>query len=196
MKKASVVLALMCGMIVGIIYLSSRQPAVPASSGTRAVQSPSPVEEKRYAPPQRLMIPTLDVDAPVEHVGLDAEKKMDVPKEAMNAAWYMLGAKPGEIGSAVLAGHFDKVTGAPAVFYRLGELEKGDEVQIEDETGQLLTFEVTDKVTYPHDNMPLEEIFAGRDGRRLNLITCEGAFDNSTRLYSHRTVIYATLREQ
>ena len=41
----------------------------------------------------------------VEDVGLTPGGAMDVPKGPSDVAWFDLGPRPGEVGSAVIAGH-------------------------------------------------------------------------------------------
>lgn len=145
------------------------------------------------ATPQRIIIESLGVDAPIESVGQDQEGKMDVPKNVYNTAWYNLGYKPGELGNAVIAGHLDTQTGAPATFYYLSNLKAGDTITIVDAKDKRYTFKVTDSVTYNFDMVPLESIFGPSDKAKLNLITCDGAFDRSTRNYQKRLVVYSEL---
>jgi hypothetical protein len=45
------------------------------------------------------------------------------------AGWYALGPRPGDPGSAVILGHVDSKRG-PAVFYRLRQLLRGDEIDV------------------------------------------------------------------
>jgi len=143
--------------------------------------------------PVRLYIPKLEIDADIESVGLDQEKRMDVPKEDMNVAWYNLGAKPGEVGSAVLAGHMDTATGKPAVFYEIKNLEIGDELMVSDRDGSAYWFKVTDKRTYKDADFPIPLVFERNDLARLNLITCAGRFDQGSRNYSDRLVVFTRL---
>lgn len=144
--------------------------------------------------PQNLIIPKINVNAVIEQVGEDLEGKMDVPKEAQNVGWYEFGYKPGEKGSAVLAGHLDTVTGAPAVFYNLGQLQIGDEVIVTDKSGKNMLFTVTKVQSYPFDQVPLQDIFTNNDKPRLNLITCTGTWNVGARNYSNRLVIYTELK--
>lgn len=144
--------------------------------------------------PQELRIPKLGISTAVEHVGLNAEREMDVPKDADNVAWYQHGPTPGEAGNAVLAGHLDSETG-PAVFYKLSALEAGDEVEVLNDNGEYVTFRVTHKADYPVEEFPLVEVFGQAPTSRLNLITCTGSFDKASRNYSHRTVVYTELAE-
>ncbi len=98
------------------------------------------------------------------------------------------------MGSAVLSGHYDKVSGAPAVFHKLNSLEVGDEISVTDAEGNKHTFSIIRKVEYPYDKVPLQELYAAKtDKPLLNLITCGGTWNESTKLYSTRTVIYAEL---
>src|SRR3989338_630451 len=82
--------------------------------------------------PVRLNIPAIHVvNAAIEYVGLTPQGAMDVPKGPSNAAWYKLGPRPGEEGSAVIAGHEGWKEGTPAIFDNLHTLRKGDRVTIE-----------------------------------------------------------------
>lgn len=144
--------------------------------------------------PHLLVIPKLGITTSIEHVGLDNQRRMDVPKDFQNVAWYELGFEPGQDGSAVIAGHYDTPNGSPGVFYDLHTLEEGDEIIVK-ENGKSLTFKVTHTEIYPFDQIPLEEIFNSTDKKRLNLITCDGIFDTSTQNYSSRYVVYTVLSE-
>lgn len=139
--------------------------------------------------PNTLSIPSLNIQAPIEHVGLDSQRRMDVPKDPNNVAWYNLGPRPGEIGNSVIAGHLDSKTG-PAVFYKLDELQEGDKITITDANQKQYTFQVTRKATYPEQDFPLQEVFGPSTTASLNLITCQGTFSQAKKSYSHRTVIY------
>lgn len=154
------------------------------------------IESKTAEVPVKLTIPKLGVIASVESVGMDKKGRMDVPKNADNVAWYNLGYKPGDKGSAVMAGHFDKVTGAPAVFYNIEKLEVGDKIIATDVKGKEITFAVTQINKYPYDSFPLQEVFGTSTKRMLNLITCEGQWNSKTKNYSHRTVVYAEMIEK
>ncbi|HLL60364.1 MAG TPA: class F sortase, partial [Candidatus Nitrosocosmicus sp.] len=141
--------------------------------------------------PTKIKIEKLNIEAKVEHVGLDTTGKMDVPKEDDNAAWYDLGYKPGQKGNAVIAAHFDKVTGEPAIFYKLSELEAGDTIKIYGEDGKEEIFIVKDKELYETSAFPVEKVFGKSDKKMLNLITCNGVFDPNNKLYDKRLVVFA-----
>jgi len=69
--------------------------------------------------PVRLKIPKINVDSAFEYVGLTPQGAMDVPKGPAEVGWFKLGTRPGEIGSAVVAGHSGWKNGIPAVFDNL-----------------------------------------------------------------------------
>lgn len=189
------------GILGGFVYTRYAQPVnevqVPVQEVlTEQTFRPIPSEEPEIdvTKPKTLTVPKINIQAAVEEVGVDSEGKMDVPKGVYNVGWFNLGFKPGEKGSAVLAGHLDTVTGAPAVFYYLEQMAVGDQVIMTDENGKNLTFEVTRIVSYPFDRVPLEEIFGSSDKPRVNLITCVGTWDVGTRNYSERLVVYTELK--
>ncbi len=171
----------------GILNAST---SIPPAETLGITALPEPVVE-----PVTFSIPKLGVNnINVESVGLDKENKMDIPRDENNVAWYNMGAKPGELGNSVIAGHFDKKSGAPAVFYEIGKLKPGDELKTKDRNGKERTFTVTDVKTYELSKFPLEEVFGLGDKARLNLITCEGNYDKTSQLYSHRLVVYSELK--
>ncbi len=120
---------------------------------------------------------------------------MDVPRNADNVAWYNLGFKPGAKGSAVLAGHYDKESGDPAVFWDINKLTKGDAVMVTDTSGNTYTYSVMRIVKYPYNDFPLQEVFGQSEKAMVNLITCQGNWDDGAQNYSHRMVVYTQLKE-
>lgn len=159
-------------------------------------QSPTPTPTiVSNLTPVTLFIPKIGVRAPIERVGQTKTHNMDVPKNAAHAAWYLYGSKPSEQGNAVINGHYDTPSGAPAVFYRLKDLEIGDEVQTISEEGNTFTFIVTAKEIHPYESFPNEFVFHTRPGKNLNLITCDGIWDPLTSIYNDRLVIFTTLKE-
>src|SRR3989338_2469905 len=160
------------------------------------IPSPTPTPTPTVAMPQRLIIDKLAIDSSIEYVGLDGKGAMGTPQNFDNVAWYQDGPKPAEPGNAVIAGHFDKVTGAPAVFYNLTSLQVGDLISTIAEDGKVYTFAVTNKKIYPYNQVPLYDLFGEYKSKRLNLITCEGIFNRKTQNYSNRTVIYSDLIER
>lgn len=146
--------------------------------------------------PLRLKIPALGVDAAIEAVGRDASGAMEIPSDPYNGAWYSLGPVPGAVGNAVIAGHLDLANGKPAVFWGLGRLKAGDQVQVEMSDGSTLTFAVEKLASYLYDQAPLEEIFGFRPEPYLNLITCAGSWNKASGVYNKRLVAYTRLIDE
>ena len=144
--------------------------------------------------PTHFSVPKLDISTNIEAVGLDNTGGMAIPKDYQSVGWYRLGYKPGEKGSVVIAGHYDTPKGTPGVFYRISTLEKGDSIMVTDDKNNQLTYTVDKVEIYPLDTFPLQTVFASTDTYRLNLITCNGVFDRSTKLYNKRLVVFAVLK--
>lgn len=140
--------------------------------------------------PIRLKIPRIRVDAPVEQVGVIPGGIMGAPKGPDSVAWFNLGPRPGEKGSAVVAGHSGWKEGIPAAFDNLYKLRKGDRIFVEDGQGGTATFVVRELRTYdPKVNDG--DVFGSNDGKaHLNLITCEGVWNSVSRSFSERLVVF------
>jgi len=156
---------------------------------------PTPTPTPLSLVPIELSISKLKIKANVEQVGQTKTHEMDVPKKAANVAWYVYGAKPGEVGNAVFSGHFDTPSGKPAVFYDLKKLVEGDEVVVTSEDGVTQTFIVTALESTPYKSFPSEYVFFTKPGKNLNLITCNGVWNIKDKIYNERLVIYTQLKE-
>jgi sortase (surface protein transpeptidase) len=88
----------------------------------------------------------------------------------------------------------DSYEGA-AVFYHLGELEAGDEIEVTRADGTVATFVVTEKERVPQDNFPTLDVYGPIDYAGLRLVTCTGVYDHGTLRYSHNLIVYAVLKE-
>jgi len=142
--------------------------------------------------PDRLIIPSIGVNALVQTVGIDSAGRMGIPTNFVDVAWYKLGPRPGESGSAVIDGHLDTAKDANAVFINLSLLKSGDDIYILDKAGQRVHFRVTGKEVYNYDKAPVEKIFdQGGKISRLNLVTCDGTWNQVARNYSERLVVYS-----
>ena len=119
---------------------------------------------------------------------------MDVPKDILTAARYELGTRPGDVGSAVIDGHFGLQNGIPAIFDLLHTLHEGDEVDIEDASGIKIVFIVREVQLYDA-KADATDIFISHDGKaHLNLITCGGIRNPDVRTYSKRIVVFTDIQ--
>jgi len=144
-------------------------------------------EQISFGLPVRLKIPEINVDSAVEYVGLDSDGAMDTPKSQDNVVWYELGQRPGENGSAVIAGHYG---GKASVFDNLYKLRKGDKLYIEDDKGVTVSFVVRENRRYDPE-ADASNVFNSNDGKsHLNLITCEGDWNKDSKSYDKRLVVF------
>lgn len=141
--------------------------------------------------PTRLKIPKLNIDAPVDSLGLTPDGDLDTPKTAENTGWYNAGPKPGEVGSAVIDGHFGYANNKPAVFDYLHTLVAGDVFHVEDEHKVTRSFVVREsRIFGPEDDATV--VFRSSDNlAHLNLITCQGIWSAGQESYSTRLVVFA-----
>lgn len=138
-----------------------------------------------------LKIPAIDVDSKIIPVGITLDGTMGVPNDPSEVAWFNLGPNPGEIGSAVIAGHYGWQNNTPAVFDNLYKLNKGDQIFVENVNGVSDTFVVSEIRTYKV-NESVSEVFISRDNKsHLNLITCTGVWNKDEKTYSERLVVFA-----
>jgi len=176
----------------------------PTSAETTSMQKPAtlpsmqrttPLEaEVKAEIPLRLMIPSIQVDAPIETVTTTAEGNLATPIQHPwdDAGWYSPGTLPGQMGSAVIDGHLNRPGGAPAVFWNLKQLRIGDAVLVFTSTGITHHFHITRVAAYQPQDAPMEEIFGNTNGRYLNLITCAGVWVASQGQTTQRLIVFAT----
>lgn len=151
---------------------------------------PQDLQWARAELPVRLVIPVIHIDAAIEDVGLTPQGAMAVPAGPTSTAWFDLGPRPGEDGSAVIAGHEGWKDGIRAIFDDLYKLGVGDKVYVQNEQGATTTFVVSGIQTYDQ-NGDAANVFGSNDGKaHLNLITCEGTWNAAEKSYSNRLVVF------
>jgi LPXTG-site transpeptidase (sortase) family protein len=153
-------------------------PAIPTAE-------PEPVNTSAIA---RLQVPRIGIDAGVVILGVDPDGTMQSPNNPRDVGWYTFAARPGQLGNIVMAGHPDYANYGPAVFYRLRELQEGDEVLVQLEDGSRFAYRVLSLTAYDA-NAPVAEAVGPTPNESITLITCAGAFDRSLREYDKRLVV-------
>ena len=161
----------------------------PPPAASAAVLATTPLNA---APPVRVRIPAIEVDSALIGLGLRADGTLQVPADGSVAGWFTGAPTPGERGPAVLAAHVDWDR-APGVFFRLRDLESGDEVAVDRTDGTTARFVVLGVEQYPKDAFPTERVYGDIDHAGLRLITCGGEFDRAERSYRDNVVVYAGL---
>ncbi|NYH54699.1 hypothetical protein HNR06_004288 [Nocardiopsis arvandica] len=213
-SAAAIAVAATTGALLIAFALTTGQDEAPAPPGHSAqsqrstgdgpevarTSPPSPRAHARSLPhsaPVGLEIEAIGVDVDdVVRLGLEPDGEIEAPQDYDAVGWYEHGPSPGQSGPAVIGGHVDSRT-APAVFYRLGELQPGDTVRVERADETTVGFTVYAVEQHPKDDFPTERVYGPTGGGpELRLITCGGRFDEATRSYRSNTVVYAELAPQ
>jgi Sortase domain/Transposase domain (DUF772)/Pentapeptide repeats (8 copies) len=193
-------LAVIAGGTAGLLLTRHSTPALrPVAAGVAALPAPTgPIvapplsaDPRPVARPVLLTIPLIGVSTQLVTLGLTSSGALEVPSSTSVAGWYTGSPKPGAIGSAIIVGHIDSVSG-PGVFFRLSELRAGDMVYVKRSDGTLVDFRVTSVQMYLKDRFPTEAVYGPTPDAELRLITCSGAFDSATGHYLSNIVVYAT----
>lgn len=156
----------------------------PASAESKAIMAIAPV---------RLSIPSLNVDAAVQSVGISKRGSMAVPTNYADVGWYRYRKIPGHEGSAVMAGHLDNGFGLPGVFRDLKNIRIGADVYVTDANGAKSHFKVVRMATLDSSTTATDSVFGASKTPMLNLITCEGEWNPVTKTYSNRLVVFTEL---
>lgn len=167
----------------------------PAGRGRPGAVPPGKAADARPARAVRVVIPYIDVDAPVTGLRLDREGRLPAPRDDDTnlVGWYEDGPRPGERGTAVAVGHLDTRKG-PAVFAGLSELRPGRLIEVRRADGRTAVYAVDALKSYEKDRFPSKEVYGDRGRAELRLITCDGAYDRRTG-YSGNLVVFAHLKE-
>lgn len=138
------------------------------------------INPELYGSDDKLVIPALGIDAPVNvrDVGFDGE--LGVPQGALDVVRYNfslfpnLAADPGEDGAFMVGGHVDFYEHGEAVFWPLKVAEVGQTVEYWD--GDVKHTYVIDLVT----DLPFDQSlnsYLEAPGEAILLVTCNGTFD-------------------
>ncbi len=191
MKVAKLLIAF--ALLIALLALGRGFIFAPnGDSGLSLAQTnPTTTSTSRY--PVKLIIPKLDINTNIQHVGVTKKGNMSAPSNFTDVSWYKYGTVPGNIGSAVIAGHEDNALSLDGVFKHLEDLEVGDDIYIQNTGGERVHFRVVDKEIYPYNDAPLDRIFDDKSGASLNLITCAGDWIPEEKTNDKRLVVYTKL---
>ena len=164
----------------GFLPLEAREP----------VAAPGPVDA---TPPTWIGVPEIGIDAPVISMDMGADNLLPVPDDGGVVAWYSYGARLGESGNAVLAGHVD-LNGRPGSFWRLRDAKPSQTVTLYGQAGWAYDYRVEWARIYPEDSIAgLAALRPLGGATTITLVTCGGRFDARTRSYEDRHVVRASL---
>jgi sortase (surface protein transpeptidase) len=144
--------------------------------------------------PVRIEIPSIGVASSLGQLGRAADRTVEVPTRWEEAGWYALGPRPGDPGSAVILGHVDSKSG-PAVFFRLRELRRGDQVKVTRADGSSVRFVVQRTAQYDKQRFPTDEVYYPTLTSTLRLVTCGGEFDATEGHYRSNIIVFAAATE-
>jgi LPXTG-site transpeptidase (sortase) family protein len=178
-----------------LLHAIAYTPEIPSMTDATSsvIQIPQLFTAASSSLPRRLIIPSLNINANIQYVGVNAQGDMRAPSNFIDTSWYKYGTVPGMLGSAVLAGHVNNGLGLDGVFKHLTDLKINDDVYIQTTGTTTLHFKVSDIEVYPYQSVPTTTLFAQTDAARLNLITCDGSWVPGSDTYDHRIVIYTRL---
>ena len=192
-------LALLVGCSGSDPHLADPAPATgsqtpdAAPSGLDAARGFRSARDYRATPlPVRVQIPKIGVAGSLDRLGRARDGTVQVPSRWGVAGWYALGPRPGDPGSAVILGHVDSTRG-PAVFFRLRELRRGDEIKVTRADRSSARFVVERTAQYDKQRFPTDDVYYPTLTPALRLVTCGGQFDDSTGHYRSNIIVFATL---
>jgi hypothetical protein len=177
------------------VLLQQHAPAPGASASGTIGSAGGKGPSLRRSTPVSVTIPAIGVQSPLLRLGLNPDGSLQVPAittSAGLAAWYRGSVTPGQIGTSLIEGHVDSY-GGPAVFFRLGALRPGNNIDVRLSDGVTAVFRVTGVREYAKDEFPANVIYGAADYAALRLITCGGAFDPRSGHYLSAIVVFASL---
>lgn len=146
--------------------------------------------------PTTLSIPAIGITG--DHLaafGTDPQGAIAVPPATPGVppGWYTGSPTPGQLGPSVIVGHTDEKNDARSVFFRLGELRPGDQVEVTLADHMVAVFTVDSLEEYPKAEFPTAHVYGNINHAGLRLISCIGTFDRATGHYLDNIVVYAHL---
>ena len=188
-----------------------RTPIPPTATIPVPSPTPTPEPEPYDGELVSMRLPSLDVEAPIEPIGLvEGRNKLDVP-EPENVGWYDIYDKPGFGTSSLYSAHKDYWPNIRGPFYELTEIEYGAEIVLVMDDGREYIYEVFFKERYTVDTIPMYDLIWPHKARNpelqrpedeewIALYTCGGDFVETTEggagYYLHRDVVIARLVER
>ena len=147
---------------------------------------------KPAAVPAAISIPSLQLSAPIDQVGLDPDGTVTAPDlhHPERTAWETAGPRPGQPGRALIEGHING-SGHPGAFADLASITVGAKVVVTDDDGTDHTFTVYRVGQAPKTSFPTGAVYADVPGPELVLVTCGGDLDTAAHSYRDNTLVFA-----
>ena len=192
--------AVLFGSNVWPLAQPSAQPAQPAAIITHSTDQPD--ENKPDAgytwqgsanDPKKIIMPSIDVDAYLQNVGIDQNKEIAVPNNIHMGGWFVDSVRPGEKGLSIIDGHLNGPS-QDGIFINLEKVKSGDTYTIEFGDGSKKQFRIKDVKVVDLDEAA--SVLFSQDPaitNQLTLITCGGTYDQQARLYDKRVIVTSEL---
>lgn len=171
-----------------------------SGADSSAVAEPTPEPEPEplsleSSKPLAVRIDSIDVSSDLHALGLTDDGALDVPSGNLynQAAWYDGSPTPGEIGPAVIEGHVTSQGSVPSVFFDLGAVSRGDQIEVDRADGSTAVFEVYDTGSFPKDDFPSLAVYGRTNAAELRVITCGGDYSAEQRRHVDNVVVFARL---
>ena len=159
---STALLVLSGGMVVGGLVVPSEEQ--PPRSAYRSLDPADPV---------LLLVPSLDIEAPVVPVALSEDLVLDPPRDVVDVGWWDASAQPGATtGSTVIAGH--AVSTGGGALDPLRGVRRGAVVDVRTEEGTM-RYLVQRKKVYDKEELAVNavDVFGQERGDgRLVLVSC------------------------
>ncbi len=141
--------------------------------------------------PKLISLPTIDTQGFIQQVGVDQNKQVAVPTNVHMAGWFVDTVRPGQAGLAVIDGHVDGLT-TGGIFRNLKKLKVGDQFSVTLGSGYTIYYAVTSVAAIDAGDA-VSPLFSQDPSvaSQLNLITCGGTFNTTTKTYDHRIIVTA-----
>jgi sortase (surface protein transpeptidase) len=175
------------GFGAGIVYVPPIPRVVTSSVGPTLGSIGEPV---------RLLIPSIDVDAPVVPIEMDRKTRvLSPPADVKEVGWWTRSSQPGaRSGQSLITGHSVRL--GDGVMDRLGDVRRGATVQVlaakkGDAKAKVASYLVERVFVYTREQVAAhsEDLFGqGHHPRRLVLVTCT---DWDGQEYRSNIIVYA-----
>jgi len=145
--------------------------------------------------PKYLIIPSINVNARIYKISLNADKQIEAPSNVYDTAWYSSSSLPGQPGAMFIDGHVSSWT-TEGVFYNLKKLVPGDEISVVRGDNKTFTYVVNALKIYPYNNVNMNQVLSSYEPYTagLNLMTCTGQVIKNTSEFNERIVVFTTLK--
>jgi sortase (surface protein transpeptidase) len=185
--------SLLAGCGAGNVVADSHTPHASAIPQVRTSAAQATYSMPKSVPVS-IRIPAIGASSSLVSLGLNPDRTVALPPVStpMQASWFNGSPTPGQLGPSVIFGHVDgdKQLG---IFFKLHELQPGDEIDVARQDGTTAKFAVTHLQEISKDQFPAQAVYGNTDDAELRLITCGGAFDAKDRNYLDNIIAYATL---